>query len=422
VELTALEITENNMADQILPEMQDITRQRDLARMLLQKGMTDNLQGQMVSGRYVGASPWQGIANIYSAYKGRELATEADTKQAQLAEMLRAEGDKDLMAYGQAVTPVAGVEAKPEFIPQGQTALDDQGMPTMGYQAPVQAVAEKKPDYAAGMSILRRSKDPETRQLAKMLMADQMKTLIVPEGGTVVRGSIGGAGETIKGTPKVSGELRDAAREAKLNLDNIDNWSAEDWARVRGIESRVNESKRTVVNIPSEGERKAGFMANILDRNILQMQNALGVDPKAVKPNVPASIVSAIAGENVLSRTMTPSQRQIVEDSQLDVLDAALTLRTGAAYTPVQLNAMRATYFPVLGDTAQAIKAKQQRLETLLEGAYINSGRATPPRVSRPLASQNTSPVINPQVNAPANTPAANAPKFLGFEPKPIGN
>jgi hypothetical protein len=119
---------------------------------------------------------------------------------------------------------------------------------------------------------------------------------------------------------------------------------------------------------------------------------------------------------------MTPAQRQIVEDSQLDVLDAALTLRTGAAYTPVQLTAMRSTYFPVLGDTAQAIKAKQQRLETLLEGAYINSGRATPPRVSRKIASQNTSPVITPQVNAPANTPAVNAPKFLGFEPKPTGN
>ena len=54
------------MAEQILPEMQDITRQRDLAKMLLQKGMADNLGGQMVSGRYVGASPLQGIANMYS--------------------------------------------------------------------------------------------------------------------------------------------------------------------------------------------------------------------------------------------------------------------------------------------------------------------------------------------------------------------
>ena len=61
------------MAEQILPEMQDISRQRDLARMLLQKGLSDNLQGQMVSGRYVGASPLQGIANMYAAYTGRQM-------------------------------------------------------------------------------------------------------------------------------------------------------------------------------------------------------------------------------------------------------------------------------------------------------------------------------------------------------------
>jgi len=71
------------------PEMQDISRQRDLAKLLLQKGMADNMQGQMVSGRYVGASPLQGIANMYSAYKGKQLAEESDTKQAELAQKLR---------------------------------------------------------------------------------------------------------------------------------------------------------------------------------------------------------------------------------------------------------------------------------------------------------------------------------------------
>jgi hypothetical protein len=387
------------------PELQGIERERKLAQALQQRGM-QTPQGQMVSGRFVAPSFTQYLANAFDTYSGGQRMDEAEKRSQAYANALRQQNMQDIQSYGQVA------RGTPEQTVYGA------GMegPTMN----VTPAVEPNPEKA--LSILMGSRSPQSQALAQALMADQMKTLVVPEGGTVVRGSIGGAGETIKGTPKVSGELRDAAREAKLNLDNIDNWSAEDWARVRGIESRVNESKRTVVNIPSEGERKAGFMANILDRNILQMQNALGVDPKAVKPNVPASIVSAIAGENVLSRTMTPSQRQIVEDSQLDVLDAALTLRTGAAYTPVQLNAMRATYFPVLGDTAQAIKAKQQRLETLLEGAYINSGRATPPRVSRPLASQNTSPVINPQVNAPANTPAANAPKFLGFEPKPIGN
>jgi hypothetical protein len=147
-------------------------------------------------------------------------------------------------------------------------------------------------------------------------------------------------------------------------------------------QTMLKKAGATSINMPSEGERKAGFMANILDKNILQMQTALGVDPTAVKPNVPASIVAAIAGENVLSRSITPAQRQIVEDSQLDVLDAALTLRTGAAYTREQLLGMRGTYFPRIGDSPETVKAKQGRLETLLNSAYIAAGRATPDRVS----------------------------------------
>lgn len=84
------------------PELQDITRQREMAKMLLQQGMNQNdMQGQMVSGRFVGASPWQGIAKLYQAYSGRELTKEADRKQADLIEALRKAGvqeSKDILA------------------------------------------------------------------------------------------------------------------------------------------------------------------------------------------------------------------------------------------------------------------------------------------------------------------------------------
>jgi hypothetical protein len=126
------------MAEQILPEMQDITRQRDLAKMLLQRGMTDNLQGQMVSGRYVGASPLQGIANMYSAYKGGQMTKEADKRQQELAQMLREQGIKESQDI---LATMRGREAVPEVIPQGQTLLDDQGQLTIGSQRGAAAVA-----------------------------------------------------------------------------------------------------------------------------------------------------------------------------------------------------------------------------------------------------------------------------------------
>ena len=166
----ALEITENNMAEPILPEMQDITRQRDLAKMLLQKGMTDNLQGQMVSGRYVGASPWEGIAKVYSSYKGGQMLKEADRKQTELAKLLREQGvqeSQDILSL------MRGREGRPEVIPQGQTLLDDQGMPTYGAQRAVSAIA---PDLEAAYA---RSVGARTTQgqalaplLAKQLMPD----------------------------------------------------------------------------------------------------------------------------------------------------------------------------------------------------------------------------------------------------------
>lgn len=176
------------------PEMQDITRQRDLAKMLLQKGMTDNLSGQMVSGRYVGASPLQGIANLYSAYKGKQLAEESDKKQAELANLIRQQTVQDLQAYGQAV------KGTPEQTTYGA-----------GMEGPTMTVTPAvAPDYDKGLSILMGSKSPQSQALAQALLADQLKSHVLPEGGTLVRGGFGGGtGQTIQGAPKEPTEYKE---------------------------------------------------------------------------------------------------------------------------------------------------------------------------------------------------------------------
>lgn len=148
-------------------------------------------------------------------------------------------------------------------------------------------------------------------------------------------------------------------------------------------QAKAKASVSNITNIiPTEGERKAGTLANILDKNISQLQSAIGKDPTAVKPNVAASAVKAITGSDYLSNELTPEQRQVVEASQLDILDAALTLRTGAAYTREQLEGYRKSYFPQLGDKPDQIKTKTARLETLLDSAYMAAGRASPARVT----------------------------------------
>lgn len=132
----------------------------------------------------------------------------------------------------------------------------------------------------------------------------------------------------------------------------------------------------TTVNVPTGEERKAAVLSNRLNFSVTQMNEAIGADPKAALPNTSAEIAKYITGSDFLANKLTPAQRQVVEAAQLDVLDAALTLGTGAAYTKEQLEGYRKSYFPQLGDKEEQIKTKQQRLQNILRSAEIASGRA----------------------------------------------
>jgi hypothetical protein len=293
--------------------------------------------------------------------------------------------------------------------------IGPQGELTSQYRrvAPVAGVAPNA--LAAYANLFADPRSPQRlRDLAFAEMTAKPESYTLTEGGVRVQVQPDGTHKIVaSGADKTSSDYKDYLLASKDPINPFKG-SFVDY------QTMIKRAGATSINMPSGEERKAGFMSNILDRNLLQMQTALGIDPTAVKPNVPASIVEAITGPNLLSRNMKPAQRQIVEDSQLDVLDAALTLRTGAAYTPIQLNAMRETYFPVLGDKPSVITAKKQRLESLLEGAYIAAGRAVPPRVSAPLPP--APPTAREQLNIPkVNAPAITAPKFLGFEPAPTG-
>ena len=101
-----------------------------------------------------------------------------------------------------------------------------------------------------------------------------------------------------------------------------------------------------------------------------------------------------------MSNKLTSADRQRIESAQLDVLDAALTLGTGAAYTKEQIEGYRKSYFPQLGDDPATVKDKQLRLQNLLESAYISAGRAAPageiPKfdTNKPAKQQQTKPPL----------------------------
>ena len=154
----------------------------------------------------------------------------------------------------------------------------------------------------------------------------------------------------------------------------------------------------TTINMPNEGERKAATLANRLNFSVEQINQAIGQDPTAAMPNTSLEIARFLTRSEMIPNKFTSAQRQIVESAQLDILDAALTLGTGAAYTREQLESYRKSYFPQINDKPENVAAKRARLQNILRSAEIASGRA---KVPTPMPSSGVD--LSSVINAPAS-------------------
>lgn len=127
--------------------------------------------------------------------------------------------------------------------------------------------------------------------------------------------------------------------------------------------------------IPSEGERKAATLLQRLNGSQAQLSAVLQTSPGAAKPEIIPAMIGKVAGATP-ANIATSGPRQQIEAAQLDMLDAALTLGTGAAYTKEQLEGYRKSYFPQIGDDSRTVADKQARLQNVIEAAKIAAGRA----------------------------------------------
>lgn len=160
---------------------------------------------------------------------------------------------------------------------------------------------------------------------------------------------------------------------------------------ILGPDGKPVQSKAAGGGAATEGERKAATLLQRMQSSEAQLEAATAQDKGAEKPGLIASGLSKM-GLDAAANVVTPENRQKVEAAQLDILDAALTLGTGAAYTKEQLEGYRKSYFPQIGDKPQTIKDKQDRLNNILEAAKIAAGRAggqvtaAPPPSANPAA------------------------------------
>ena len=83
----------------------------------------------------------------------------------------------------------------------------------------------------------------------------------------------------------------------------------------------------------------------------------------------------------MIAGKISSSDRLRAEAAQLDALDAALTLGTGAAYTKEQLRGYAKAYFPQIGDTPEVIAEKNDRFANIVRLARSQAGTAYVPPI-----------------------------------------
>ncbi len=380
------------MAEQILPEMQDITRQREMAKMLLQQGMnTSDLGGQMVSGRYVGASPLQGIAKVYQAYTGRQMAEEADRKQEELAKMLRQQTMQDIQEYGKAIS------GTPEQTVYG---AGEEG-PTMSVTP---AVA---PDYTKGLSTLMGSRSPQSQALGNMLLADMMKTQKVGEGETLLRGNFQGGFNTVgQGAEKfkaplqidtgTSIELRDPKDPTKVLQVIPKSQAGQIVEREDGtflVDTRTGQAKPVMGQqgqplvggkplTETQSNATAFGMRAVEANKILKDIEGRGTTTTGGIRTVTSGILGAIplVGEN-LSETAksalnftASTDQQKTDQARRNFVTAILRKESGAAISPSEFANEEKKYFPQIGDSKDTIEQKQKARELAIKALEVQAG------------------------------------------------
>lgn len=150
--------------------------------------------------------------------------------------------------------------------------------------------------------------------------------------------------------------------------------------RAGRAESRAERSEQRQAQqaaMGTESEKTAGFLAGRVKDATLRLAEAARADPNAQNPTLGVETVRGIFGDTA-ANYLTDDQRQTIRAAQIDIIDAGLTLGTGAAYTTEQLEGYREIYFPKLGDSEATIASKREALRSLLVNAQTKAGRAAP--------------------------------------------
>jgi hypothetical protein len=177
------------------PELQDVSRQRKLAELLMAQGMQQP-QGQMISGYYVAPSFAQQLNPLANIMAGQAVGERADTKQMQMADALRKKQAMQIQQYGE-------LEAK---------------------------------DRSAALRYALSTDNPILRNIAQ----EELKGVKLGKGDIFTRTSLSGGTTKMEGAPDLPDSIRYAISVGQLP-QNPTTWNPQQAAYAK----RLIESKAT---------------------------------------------------------------------------------------------------------------------------------------------------------------------------------
>ena len=190
------------------PELQDVSRQRKLAEMLMAQG-TQQPQGQMISGYYVAPSLAQQLNPLANILAGQAVGERADTKQLQLADALRQKRAMQIQKYGE-------LEAK---------------------------------DESAAVQYALSTDDPLLRNIAQ----EKLKGIKLNKGDTFTRTLLSGGTTKLEGAPDLPPSIQEAISLGQLP-QNPATWNPQQaaYAKQLVIESKGAGANRQFLNIQNQ--------------------------------------------------------------------------------------------------------------------------------------------------------------------------
>jgi hypothetical protein len=133
----------------------------------------------------------------------------------------------------------------------------------------------------------------------------------------------------------------------------------------------------------SESERIAAYNTDRALNAAKRIANAIKDDPEATAPGMGEAFTNLFVDPNLIRS----EERQRVSAAQREMIDALLTLATGAAYNKEQLEGQMESYIPRWTDKEGNRADKRAALLDLIESAKVKSGRAWTPEMDAAFSS-----------------------------------